>query len=140
MEEDLLSEIRHGSRNGFTVRCAMQCWRLISFPDAGCDIMRLDRVMSLGYAFLSANYQLLPPGTVHEVIQDIQDLFIHLENNDIALEDKKNFRADMNRVAVAGSSSGGHCAYLAAMHCIPKPKAIFAMYAVGGSFFVSYRF
>lgn len=102
--------------------------------------MSLDRVMSLGYAFLSANYQLLPPGTVHEVIQDIQDLFIYLESNDIALEDNKFFKADMNRVAVAGSSSGGHCAYLAAMHCVPKPKAIFAMYAVGGSLFVSYRF
>jgi len=97
-----------------------------------------DRVMSLGYAFLSANYQLLPPGTVHEVIQDIQDLFIYLENNDIALDDKKSFKVDMNKIAVAGSSSGGHCAYLAAMHCVPKPKAIFAMYAVGGSLFTPF--
>ncbi|KAF5331119.1 hypothetical protein D9619_005377 [Psilocybe cf. subviscida] len=97
-----------------------------------------DRVMSLGYASLSANYQLLPPGTVHDVIQDIQDLFTYLENTNIALEDKRSFRADMNRVAVAGSSSGGHCAYLAAMHCVPKPKAIFTIYAVGGSFFTPF--
>ncbi|KAF5331120.1 hypothetical protein D9619_005376 [Psilocybe cf. subviscida] len=94
-----------------------------------------DRVMSLGYAFLSANYQLLPPGTVHDVIQDIQDLFTYLDNNNIALEDKRLFKADMNRVAVTGSSSGGHCAYLAGLHCAPKPKAIFAMYAIGGSLF-----
>jgi acetyl esterase/lipase len=95
--------------------------------------------MSLGYAFLSANYQLLPPGTVHEVIQNIQDLFIYLENTNISLGDQGVFRADINRVAVSGSSSGGHCTYLAAMHCVPKPRAIFTMYAIGGSVFVSNR-
>ncbi|KAF5331118.1 hypothetical protein D9619_005378 [Psilocybe cf. subviscida] len=97
-----------------------------------------DRVMSLGYAFISANYQLLLPGTVHDIIQDVQDLFIYLENSEVALDHQRSFRADMDRIAVAGSSSGGHCAYLAAMHCVPKPKAIFTMYPVGGSFFTPF--
>lgn len=95
--------------------------------------------MSLGYAFLSANYQLLPPGTVHEVIQDIQDLFTYMENNLISLGNQRVFKADMDRIAVAGSSAGGYCAYLAAIHCIPKPKAVFTMSAIGGSVFVSYK-
>ena len=41
-------------------------------------------------------------------------------------------------MAVAGSSAGGLCAYLAAIHCVsPKPKGIVSMYGLGGNFLVS---
>lgn len=123
----------HGSRGGFMVSGTRSAASHLLVS----NLEITDRVLSLGYAFLSANYQLLPPGTVHETIQDIQDLFIYLENNVISLGDKGAFRADMKRTAVAGSSAGGYCAYLAAVHCVPKPKAMFTMAAIGGSVFVS---
>lgn len=114
------------------------CWSLSFYRELSYYL--IDRVISLGYAFLSANYQLLPPGTVHEVIQDIQDLFVYMKNNSIPVGNSRGvFRADMNRVAVAGSSGGGYCAYLAAIHCVPKPKAVFTMAAIGGSVFVSHN-
>ena len=48
------------------------------------------------------------------------------------------FKIDPDAMAVAGTSAGGLCAYLAAMHCVsPKPKGIVSMYGMGGDFFVS---
>ena len=47
------------------------------------------------------------------------------------------FKIDPKTIAVAGSSAGGLCAYLAAMHCVsPKPKALLSLYGQGGDFLV----
>ncbi|KAF8810216.1 alpha/beta-hydrolase [Phlegmacium glaucopus] len=96
------------------------------------------RVTALGYAFVSADYQLLPPATGEDIVKDIQDVFSFLVKIDI-----KNahctFKINPNAMAVAGSSAGGLCAYLAAMHCVsPKPKAIVSMYGMGGNFLTSH--
>lgn len=45
---------------------------------------------------------------------------------------------DVNKIAVAGSSAGGQCAYLAAMHCSPKPKVLLGIYPPGGKVLVSH--
>jgi acetyl esterase/lipase len=95
------------------------------------------RVIALGYAFVSADYQLLPPATGEDIVKDIQDVFSFLVKINIK-EPHCTFKIDPDAMAVAGSSAGGLCAYLAAMHCVsPKPKGIVSMYGMGGNFLVS---
>jgi acetyl esterase/lipase len=78
-------------------------------------------------------------------LADIKDLFVFLSHDlnsslDTAFESGSSrcpkFHVDGNAMAVAGSSAGGLCAYLAAMHAKPKPKAVVCMYAMGGHFLV----
>lgn len=99
---------------------------------------RTDRAMASGFAFISANYQLLPPATGHQLLEDIKHLFAFLENgiNDVCIANGRNDHIDMERIAVVGTSAGGLCAYLAGIHAKPKPKAILSMYGMGGDFFV----
>ncbi|KIM47058.1 hypothetical protein M413DRAFT_268696 [Hebeloma cylindrosporum] len=93
-----------------------------------------NRVISLGYGFISADYQLLPPATAHDIIKDIQDAFSFITGN--LLEDQNTrIKGDPDRLVVAGSSAGGLCAYLAALHASPKPKALLSIYGMGGNFF-----
>ena len=95
------------------------------------------RVTALGYAFVSADYQLLPPATGEDIVKDIQDIFSFLVKIDIK-DFRCTFKIDPDAMAVAGSSAGGLCAYLAAMHCVsPKPKGIVSIYGMGGNFLVS---
>ena len=108
----------------------------------------LDRATTSGYAFISADYQLMPPATGHAVTKDIQDLLRFIANTTIWFPSDPNivngsgltkfsFNIDSEAIAVAGSSAGGLCAYLAAMHCVsPKPKAILSLYGQGGDFLV----
>ena len=70
-------------------------------------------------------------------MKDIQDVFSFLVKIDIK-DSRCNFKIDPNAMAVAGSSAGGLCAYLAAMHCVsPKPKGIVSIYGMGGNLLVS---
>jgi dienelactone hydrolase len=90
----------------------------------------------------------MPPATGHEIAKDIQDLlkFVveasilppsNLETIDASRPTVCTFKIDPEAIAVAGSSAGGLCAYLAAMHCAsPKPKAILSLYGQGGDFLV----
>lgn len=98
-------------------------------------VIYIDRVISLGYGFISADYQLLPPATAHDIVKDIQDAFSFITGN--IIEDQNvRIKGDPDRLAVAGSSAGGLCAYLAAIHASPKPKALLSIYGMGGNFFV----
>ena len=50
---------------------------------------------------------------------------------------------DSSRLAGAGASAGAYLAYLDTVHAIPKPKAVFGLYGLGGhlinSFFNSIK-
>ncbi|KAG6816816.1 hypothetical protein H0H87_002659 [Tephrocybe sp. NHM501043] len=84
----------------------------------------------------------------HDIVKDLQDVLEFVTSREFASTstgvdglgldispDSFKFKVDPQAVAVAGSSAGGLCAYLAAMHCIsPKPKAIVSMYGMGGDF------
>jgi acetyl esterase/lipase len=88
---------------------------------------------------VSVDYQLLPPATGEDIVKDIQDVFSFLVKIDIK-DAHCTFKINPDAMAVAGSSAGGLCAYLAAMHCnSPKPKGIVSMYGLGGKFLVSNR-
>ena len=80
---------------------------------------------------------MLPPATGEDIVKDIQDIFSFLVKIDIK-DLHCTFKIDPNAMAVAGSSAGGMCAYLAAMHCVsPKPKGIVSIYGMGGNLMVS---
>lgn len=97
--------------------------------------------------FISADYTLLTPATGHDIVRDIMDLFRFLDtglNQEIRTMHENGssprelrFEVDTTALAVAGSSAGGLCVYLAAMHAVPKPKAILSLYGMGGDMLVS---
>ncbi|THH11144.1 hypothetical protein EW145_g848 [Phellinidium pouzarii] len=96
-----------------------------------------DRALEAGYAFMSADYSLLGPLTAHNVLEDIEDLFRFLVkdlNKELATTEKTGLRIDPSSIVVSGSSAGGLCAYLAALHAVPKPKGILSLYGMGGNF------
>ncbi|KAF9262867.1 alpha/beta-hydrolase [Marasmius fiardii PR-910] len=92
-----------------------------------------NRVTSAGYVFISADFRLIPTGptTGHDVIKDIKDLFSFLRSGETL---GNQFRLDPAKIAVAGSSAGGLCAYLATIHVSPKPVALLSIFASGGDF------
>ncbi|KAI0086457.1 alpha/beta-hydrolase [Irpex rosettiformis] len=94
-----------------------------------------DRVISAGFIFLSANYRLIPPSTGHDIVEDIRDLFRFVaEDLTSQLRDSNHpVQIDVNAIAVSGCSAGGLCAYLSVMHVHPRPKAVVALYAMGGN-------
>ncbi|KAF8157501.1 alpha/beta-hydrolase [Pholiota molesta] len=95
----------------------------------------LRRVTALGCAVISVDYQLIPPASVHDIIQDIQDLFAFLAKETLSAGDRK-YKIDENRIVVGGSSAGGYLAYLSAMHASPKPKGVFSVYSTGGNYLI----
>ena len=102
----------------------------------------IGRVVSSGIVFISADYRLIPPATGHDILADIKDLFAFLQHdvNDRIRErfpGESTFEIDANALAVAGSSAGAMCAYLAAIHASPRPKAILSLYGMGGDMLVS---
>lgn len=96
------------------------------------------RLASAGVAFISADYRLMPPSNGHDIVSDIVSLFEFLRTSlNPRLQDETSLlRIDPTRIAVAGSSAGGLCAYLAAAHAAPKPAAVLSLYGLGGSFMV----
>ncbi|KAF9562492.1 alpha/beta-hydrolase [Agrocybe pediades] len=101
-------------------------------------IWLVDRVLALGYAFISADYRLLIPCTAHDIVEDLQDVFKFVASTNFK-GDAYTFKLDGDRIAVAGGSAGGLCTYLAAIHCNPKPKALISLYGSGGDFFTEHR-
>ncbi|KAJ6584036.1 Alpha/Beta hydrolase protein [Mycena vulgaris] len=98
-----------------------------------------ERIVAAGCVFISADYSLLPRATVHDIIDDIKDLFLFLRQDDLRFKTDDgglHFGVDPTSIAVAGSSAGGLCAYLAALHVSPKPNAVLALYGVGGNSFI----
>ncbi|KAJ3988041.1 Alpha/Beta hydrolase protein [Lentinula detonsa] len=108
------------------------------------------RITDAGHIFISPDYRLIPSGstTGHDILEDVQDVFKFVAklSNDVTPEQSElnprpaQFRVDPERIAVSGSSAGGLCAYLAAMHATPKPKAVLSMYGMGGNFLISHYY
>ncbi|KAH8977913.1 Alpha/Beta hydrolase protein [Lactarius hatsudake] len=89
------------------------------------------RTTTAGLAFISADYRLLPPSTGHDVLKDVVDLFAFLART----PSLGAVLIDGTRLAVAGSSAGGMCAFLAAVHANPRPRAVLSLYGLGGDLF-----
>ncbi|KAI0314495.1 alpha/beta-hydrolase [Amylostereum chailletii] len=97
------------------------------------------RLTADGIAFITVDYRLITPSTGHDVVEDIRDLFTFLSdslNSELAFREKEpSFQIDPSRLAVVGTSAGGLCCYLAAIHARPKPTAVVSIYGLGGEFF-----
>ncbi|KAJ7080501.1 Alpha/Beta hydrolase protein, partial [Mycena epipterygia] len=94
------------------------------------------RIVAAGYVFHFRRLSTSSSATVHDIIDDIKDLFSFLVQEDLCFKtDAGDFGVDPTSLAVAGSSAGGTCAYLAAIHVSPKPKAVLGLYAAGGNLF-----
>ena len=100
------------------------------------------RTVDLGFAFLSADYQLLPPATGHDIASDVQDLISFLDSMDVTFlasvaetQRQVSCKINTNALVLVGSSAGGLCAYLGA-RARPKPKALISLYGMGGDFLV----
>ncbi|KAL0574944.1 hypothetical protein V5O48_007018 [Marasmius crinis-equi] len=107
-----------------------------------CSILFSARTNAAGYAFISADYRLIPTGptTGHDVVEDIKDVFAFLRGQDlkIAHENGDEVLLDPGKIAVSGSSAGGLCAYLSVIHVTPKPAAALPIFAMGGDFLTGY--
>ncbi|KAI5786155.1 Alpha/Beta hydrolase protein [Pyronema domesticum] len=82
---------------------------------------------SKGWIFLAYDYRKLVPFTGHDIIKDLNTLFSHYHT---VLAPKHNLSA--TNVFVAGYSSGGYVAQLAAAHWEPKPLGMFLVASQGG--------
>ncbi|KAK0504296.1 Alpha/Beta hydrolase protein [Armillaria luteobubalina] len=100
------------------------------------------RLNAAGIALVCADYRLIPSGstTAYEILQDIKDLFTFLPAKDFNTSGVVSYQIDRDVMGVAGTSSGGLCAYLAAIHAYPRPRAVLSMYGMGGNFFTSHYF
>lgn len=78
------------------------------------------------------------PTTGHDVLEDIQHVFKFVAHQLNAQLDK--LQVDPASIAVAGSSAGGLCAFLAATQAKPKPVAILSICPMGGDFLVGSLF
>jgi acetyl esterase/lipase len=98
--------------------------------------MTIGRLSERGVAILSGDYRLLSPSTGHDVLEDIQDLFVYIRsdlNSALAgATGDPKLRINADAICVAGSSAGGLCTYLCAMHLSPKPKALLSVYGQAG--------
>jgi hypothetical protein len=87
-----------------------------------------------GFAVISADYRLLSPCTGRDVLDDIVDLFAFIART----KHLGTVQVDSTRLVAAGNSAGGLCAFLAAIHANPKPRAILSMYGLGGELLVCF--
>ncbi|KAH9008280.1 hypothetical protein EDB84DRAFT_1572192 [Lactarius hengduanensis] len=67
----------------------------------------------------------------YDVLKDVVDLFAFLAST----PSLGTVLIDRTRLAVAGSSAGGMCAFLAAIHVNPRPRAVLSLYGLGGDLF-----
>lgn len=114
---------------------------LPSFSDIAVIESSSERAMQAGYAFISADYQLMSPATGYDIIADIKDLFWFLStelNTLLPSSCNTDSRIDAESIVVSGSSAGGLCSYLAAIHATPKPKGVLSLYGQGGDFLVRF--
>ncbi|KAF8651940.1 hypothetical protein AX16_004583 [Volvariella volvacea WC 439] len=124
------------------------------------------RLSAAGYAFISADYRLVPLATGHEIVEDIRSLFTFIQHasrdeghfynhlyspqppssdsglntdpSEDELERLKTFSIDADAIVVSGGSAGGLCAYLAVMNVeFLKFRGLVSLYGMGGDFFTS---
>ncbi|KAF7968617.1 hypothetical protein HWV62_30009 [Athelia sp. TMB] len=102
-------------------------------PSPFIPMWMLDMCHKEGFAFISADYRLLFPGSGFDQIADVQALFAFLANGVNAHLPAGN-TIDAARLAVAGVSAGGHIARLAALYASPKPVALASFFGMGGDY------
>ena len=96
---------------------------------AGNRFLLRDEVAELligsGYNLVSIDYRLAPETKLASIIEDIEDAWrwIHAEADSLL--------ADVDRLAVMGSSAGGYLTLTSGFRCKPRPRALVSFYGYG---------
>ncbi|KZT63138.1 alpha/beta-hydrolase [Daedalea quercina L-15889] len=88
-----------------------------------------------GMIFFTADYRLIHPSTGFDIIADVRALFACLADasfSETYLPD--GISLDPARLAVIGASGGGYAARAAGLYATPKPRAVYLLYGMGGTF------
>jgi acetyl esterase/lipase len=106
----------------------------------------IDAAKARDWIFVTADYRLLFPRNGHDILEDIKDFFLFLKRRlpkrppgaNTSDDVPRDMEVDLDRIIVTGASAGGYLAYLSALWCDPKPKAVASLYGMGGDFFTKY--
>lgn len=85
-----------------------------------------DAALKAGYVLVSIDYRLAPETQLPAIISDIEDAMKWVHDKGPAL-----FRADPERIAVAGGSAGGYLSLTAGFRARPRPVAIVSYWGYG---------
>ena len=96
--------------------------------------------LARGWLFISADYRLVYPSTLIDVVADVKALFAFLADSDSSeatSEATHSFlpgvKIDLARIAVAGGSAGAYPARAAALYERPRPAALLSLFGLGGA-------
>jgi len=84
--------------------------------------------------FISANYRLLIPSSVSNMMEDVQSLFSLIRSGKLQ-STLPEIRLNTSKIICSGSSAGGLLALLSATHLVIPPSGILCMYSLGGASF-----
>lgn len=99
---------------------------LIMGDRGGVDRRVKQHALAAGYVLVSLDYRLAPETKLPEIIADLEDAFHWIQRDGPRL-----FRADPDRVAVAGGSAGGYLTLTSGFRVKPRPKVLFSLYGYG---------
>ena len=95
--------------------------------------------LARGWLFVSADYRLVYPSTLLDVIIDVKALFAFLADSDSSSEATRTHpfpsgtKVDLARIVVAGGSAGAYPARAAALYARPRPAALLSLFGLGGA-------
>ena len=92
----------------------------------GIDKRVREMAANNGFILVSIDYRLAPETPLPDIISDIEDAFSWIHEKGPTL-----FRADTNRIAVAGGSAGGYLTLTAGYRAKPRPQALLSLWGYG---------
>lgn len=105
---------------------------LSEYPSFEHNLIAPDLTLAKGFAFISADYRLLPTSTAYDQIHDLKVLWAYLSGDHISAHLPANTTLNLDKLAVIGTSAGTYIARLSAIHCNPAPKRLLLGYGQGG--------
>jgi len=86
----------------------------------------LDMLLDAGFIVTSIDYRLAPEVKAETIIRDVQDAY-----GWIRLNGPKLFRADTDKMAVAGGSAGAYLTLTSGFRLSPRPAVLLSLYGYG---------
>jgi len=90
--------------------------------DQGVNNALKDKLVSSGYAVVSADYRLAPETKLKGILEDVRDIIIWLRKDGV-----KNFNIDIDKITASGCSAGGYLALTTGFNPKDAPNVIIAV-------------